>query len=207
MGEDAKRPQPEELERVGDDPLALILGRRSVGRVRPDAIPAAAVAELLEAAVAAPNHHLTEPWRFVVLGGDARRAVGEAHARAMARGRPELPKAGLAKEAARLERAPVVVACAVHPSAGDPVTRREDRDAVAAAVENLLLAAHARGLGAMWRTGAMADEPEVRAALGLEEGDEIVAFVYLGRPDDTPPAARSRGGLGDVVTWRGLGPP
>jgi nitroreductase len=189
------------------DALRLILGRRSVGSLRPDPLPAAVVAELLEAATTAPNHHLTEPWRFVVLAGDARRAVGEAHARAVARARPDFPEAGLAKEAARLERAPVVVACAVRPSADDPVTRREDRDAVAAAVENLLLAAHARGLGAMWRTGAMADEPEVRAALGLGESDEIVAFVYLGQPGEATAPERSRSGLGDVVVWRGLGPP
>ena len=80
----------------------------------------------------APNHHLTEPWRFVVLAGDARGAVGEAHARAVARLRPGLPEAGLAKEAARLRRAPVVIACVVRPSADDPIAAREDRDAVAA---------------------------------------------------------------------------
>jgi len=64
----------------------------------------------------------------------ARVALGEAHARAVARERPGLPEAGLAKETARLERAPVVVACVVRPSAEDAVTAREDRDAVAAAV-------------------------------------------------------------------------
>jgi nitroreductase len=180
-----------------------IAGRRSVGRVRPDPIPRELVAELLGAAVRAPNHHLTEPWRFVVLAGAARRALGEAHARAVARTRPDLPEAGLAKEAARLERAPVVVACAVRPSAEDPVTAREDRDAVAAAVQNLLLAAHARGLGAMWRTGAMVDEPEVRQALGLGPTDAVVAFVYLGRPGADAPAETPRRPLDEVVEWRG----
>jgi len=181
----------------------VITGRRSVGRVLPDPIPRETVRQLLEAAVRAPNHHLTEPWRFVVLAGDARRALGEAHARAVARERPGLPEAGLAKEAARLERAPVVVACIVRPTAEDAVTAREDRDAVAAAVQNLLLAAHARGLGAMWRTGAMVDEPEVHEALGLGPHDAIVAFVYLGRTGEAAPPETPRRPVDEVVEWRG----
>ncbi len=140
--------------------LEVIASRRSVGRVLPDPLPREDVEALLEAAVSAPNHHLTAPWRFVVLAGDARRELGEAHARAVARAKPDLPAEGLAKEAGRLERAPVVIAAVVLGS-DDPVQAREDRDAVAAAIENLLLAAHGSGLGAMWRTGAMVNEPEV----------------------------------------------
>lgn len=182
--------------------LDAITSRRSVGRMLPDSVPRDVVAELLAAAITAPNHHLTGPWRFVVLAGDARRELGEAHARAVARDRPGLPSEGLAKEAARLERAPVVVA-AVALGADDPVQAREDRDAVAAAIQNLLLAAHARGLGAMWRTGAMVDEPEVRDALGLGLRDAVVGFVYLGYPAGPPPERAPRPGIDEVVVWRG----
>lgn len=186
-----------------EDLLAAIHGRRSVGRVSPEPLPREVVAELLDAAVTAPNHHLTGPWRFIVLTGDARRAVGVAHARAVDRGRPGLPAQGREKEAARLERAPVVIACCVV-SGEDPIEAREDRDAVAAAIQNLLLAAHARGLGAMWRTGAMVDEPEVRAELGLGERDAIVGFVYLGRLLETPtPGGAPRPGAEAVTDWRG----
>src|SRR5690242_2990847 len=101
------------------DLVATIRSRRSVGRVRPDALPRTLVEEVLADAMTAPNHHLTGPWRFVVLAGDARRALGEVHAQAVARTRPDHPPAGLEKEAARLERAPVVVACIVRPTA-DP---------------------------------------------------------------------------------------
>lgn len=165
----------------GDAVLEAIHGRRSVGKVDGAELPRDLVRELLAAAIAAPNHHLTEPWRFVVLSGAARREVGEAHARAVLRERPDAPPEALERERARLERAPVVIACCVAPG-DDPVQAREDRDAVAAAVQNLLLAAHARGLAAMWRTGVMADEPEVAEALGLAPGEAVVAFVYLGRP-------------------------
>jgi nitroreductase len=183
--------------------LSAIAARRSISRVRDGEIPPAAIREMLAAAVAAPNHHLTVPWRFVVLAGDARRTVGEAHARAVARAKPDLPAAGLEKEAARLERAPVVIACAcAAPERDDPVLAREDRDAVAAGVQNLLLAAEARGLAAMWRTGAMVDEPEVHEALELEPGDRIVAFVYVGLPAGPPPErARPRIHPDAVTTW------
>ena len=184
------------------DLVAAIMARRSIGRVTEEPIPRSAVEELLAAAVRAPNHNITEPWRFVVLAGDARRELGRAHAAAVGRERPEASPEDLERETARLERAPVVVACIVRPTADDPVVAREDRDAVVAAVANIMLAAHVRGLGAMWRTGAMVDEPEVRHALDLGADDAIVAFVYLGRPaaalEPTP-----RGPLDRLVEWRG----
>jgi nitroreductase len=190
---------------AGADAIAAIRTRRSVGRVLPDPLPRSLVEELLADAVRAPNHHLTEPWRFVVLSGDSRRALGEAHAAAVARLRPEHPPAGLAKEARRLERAPVVIAAIVRPSADpevDPAVAREDRDAVAAAIQNLLLSAHARGLGGMWRTGAMVDEEEIRADLGLGPNDAVVGFVYLGWPAEEPGPPTPRRPLSDVVEWR-----
>lgn len=164
----------------GDAVLRAIRSRRSVGKVSQDPLPRAVVEELIEAAGTAPNHRLTAPWRFIVLAGDARRDVWE-----------------------RLERAPVVVVCVVHPGE-DPVEAREDRDAVAAAIENMLLAAHAHGLGAMWRTGDAADDPAVRAALGLEDRDAIVGFVYLGRPVGPPPGNRPpRRPVSELTAWRG----
>lgn len=183
------------------DPMELLLTRRSVGRVRADPVPRALVEEILAAAVQAPNHHLTQPWRFVVLTGAARRRVGEAHAEAVRRKRPDCGDDVIAREAARLERAPVVIACLVTGDGADPVTAREDRDAVAAAIQNLLLAAHARGLATMWRTGEIVDEPEVQASLGLGPADAIVGFVYVGVADVAPPP-RQRRPVGEVVEWR-----
>ena len=182
----------------------LIASRRSVPQVGPDDVPRHLIEELLTAAVTAPNHHLTRPWRFIVFAGTARRTVGEAHLRAVLRESPDLSPERREREASRLERAPVVIACIARSAPGaDQVTRREDRDAVAAATENLLLAAHGRQLGAMWRTGGMVDEPEVHAALGLESEDAIVAFVYIGWPKSIV-AARSveRTVVDSVVTWR-----
>ena len=186
-----------------DAVLSAIHTRRSVGRVSADPVARELIEELLDAAVAAPNHKETNPWRFVVLAGDARDAVGEAHARAVARTREGLTPEGRAKEAALLGRAPVVIACCLVPG-DDPVRAREDRDAVAAAVQNLLLAAHARGLGAIWRTGTMCDEPEVREELGLGARDAVVGLVYVGHPlAEAGSEGPSRSGAAGFTEWRG----
>jgi nitroreductase len=180
----------------------LFAGRRSVGKVRPDPVDPAIVTRLITAATWAPNHHLTQPWRFVVMTGSARVGLGDAHARAVARLRPGHPVEGLRKEALRPLRAPVVVAVVHVVGSSDPVVLREDRDAVAAATQNLLLAAHAEGLGAMWRTGAMVDEDEVREHLGLAADDAIVAFVYLGWPDGPTPEPPVRTSISSAIEWR-----
>jgi nitroreductase len=180
----------------------LLWGRRSVGKFRPETVDRAMLERVITAATWAPNHHLTEPWRFVVLTGAARDALGEAHARAVARAKPDHPTDGLRKEARRPLRAPVVIGVIYVATAIDPVVAREDRDAVAAATQNLLLAAHAEGLGAIWRTGIMVDEDEVQDHLGLARDDAIVAFVYLGWPSGPNPEPPPRRPLEALIDWR-----
>jgi nitroreductase len=181
--------------------MDVLMARRSVGKVLDEPPSRDVIEQLLLAAVHAPNHHLTEPWRFIVLTGPARRTVGEAHAAATRRTRPDAGSEALAREISRMERAPVVIVCCLRTDPSDVVRAREDRDAVAAAIQNLLLAAHDHGLGGMWRTGTMVDEPEVRQVLGLDDADAIVGFVYLG-PPAVAPSARPRRPLTDVVEWR-----
>lgn len=184
--------------------LRTILSRRSVGRVLDEPIPRDVIEDLIRAAIRAPNHGLTHPWRFIVLEGDARRAAGEAHLAARERLGPPPEDAARAKEASRFERAPVVIVCICHSGSTDATVRREDRDAVAAGVQNLLLAAAEHGLGAIWRTGVMTDEKELRDHLGLGTDDDVVGFVYVGRP-----AVREKGDPtrrpepADVTEWRG----
>ena len=178
----------------------VVRTRRSIAKARDDAIDRSTILDLIELATRAPNHHLHQPWRFVVVQGEGRRTLGDAHVAAYERTHPDASVEVLAREAARFMRAPVVIVAIVAPAADDPVTRREDRDAVAAAVENLLLAAHARGLGAMWRTGTMADEPELLDALGVAAPQAVVAFIYVGHPAVDPPV-RPRRPVADVTQW------
>ncbi len=180
-------------------------GRRSIARVRLDAPPERAVIErILGAACWAPYHHCTEPWRFVVVSGDARQRLGEVAARTLALD-PGLPAETAqkvqVKERGKFMRAPVVIAV-LATAADDPVDAQENYAAASAATQNLLLAASAEGLSGYWRTGRLAREPEILTALGVQPGERIVALVYLGEPDPafTRPTA-TRAAATDKTTW------
>lgn len=185
----------------GEAVLRALAARRSVARVDTEApVAPEAIERALGCAVLAPNHHLTQPWRFTVVRGEGRRRVGAAQAaEAVAAGRIAPDRA--APQAAKWLRAPVVVVVS-HLPHDDPETRREDRLACGAAVENLLLALEAQGLGAMWRSGAAATSPAVKAALGLEPAEEIVALVYVGQPlAQNPLPPRRRREAAECTRW------
>jgi nitroreductase len=141
-----------------------------------------------------------------VLAGTSRDALGEVIAESL-RGRldaPDSPEARplVEKERKKPLRAPVIVAVAVIPSDNPKAIEVEEIAAGAAAVENMLLAAHALGLGAMWRTGAPAYDPAVKRFLDLPESAHIISFVYLGYPDPLPRPERPREAA-QYTTWLG----
>lgn len=160
--------------------------RRSIGVVKPEMPPREYIEKMLEAATWAPNHFLTQPWRFFVLTGDARTRLGEAMA-AIAAARmddPQDPEAQRKLERQRQNtlRAPVLIAVAASPSDQQRVVLQEEIEAVACAVQNMLLAAHGLGLGAIWRTGDVAYEPELKQFFGLGTNDQLLGIVYVGYP-------------------------
>lgn len=157
--------------------------RQSISKVRQDPIPRELIERLLDAAVQAPNHHRNRPWRFVVLSGSSRERLGEIAARGLARRVPESSEAALEAERKKPLRAPVIIAVGIDLADQPKVSEIENICAGAAAVENLLLAASALGLGAMWRTGASVLDPEVKTFLGLQPAQPLIALVYLGYPD------------------------
>lgn len=174
--------------------LDAIFARRSIARLVDPGPDDVEMNLLLSAAAAAPDHGEARPWRFVIFRGEERERFGRileeaARQRAGSTGTgeptPELSEERAAKERARFLRAPIVVAVVCRMQARR-VVQAEQRDAVAAATQNLLLAATARGWGSIWRTGDAATSPVVRDALGLGDDDVIVAFVYLGT---IPPAS------------------
>lgn len=165
------------------DALTAIATRRSVGQMLPDAPPRHLIETLLDAATRAPNHHRTEPWFFHVLTGDMRAALCATVADAMeARGESDT---AVVKARRSFLRAPVVIAVTAAPGRNAMETV-ENRDAVAAAIQNMLLAGTALGLATMWRTGAMVGEPSVRDMLGIPDGEEIVGYIYVGYPATEP---------------------
>lgn len=182
------------------DALEAILTRHSIAKVKTDPVPHEMIEKLLQAAVQAPNHYHVRPWRFVVLTGKSRNELGEILAQALKKQNPELPESGMEIERAKPLRAPVLIAVGVDKPADPRVLEIENICAVAAAVENLLLAAHAVGLGAHWRTGSAARDPEVKKFLGFSPEQELISFVYIGYPDMIP-SMEERPSFGDRTVW------
>lgn len=180
--------------------MTAIHTRHSVARVRPDPIPQEWIERLLAAAVQAPNHHHNRPWHFVVLSGAARERLGAVMALSQARRVPESSQAALDVELKRPLRAPLLIAVAVDPSNDPKIIEIENICAGAAAIENLLLAAHDLGLGVIWRTGPAALDPAVKEFLGFSPNQHLIAFIYLGYPEREQ-AIYERPSYTDRVTW------
>lgn len=151
----------------------VIRGRRTLKGFLPDAVPDETVTDLLDLAVYAPNHHTTEPWRFVVIGPVTITRLVEATGDA------------------KLTRSPsaIVVLQAMDE---DPDTAHEDYAACACAIQTLMLAARARGIASYWRTPKSLLLPAAREILGAAEGDELVGIVHLGYATDGFPAPPRR---------------
>jgi nitroreductase len=183
-----------------------IMSRRSIGAVTDERPERADIEALLDAAVRAPNHHLTEPWRFIVLAGPARHELGEVMGR---RVRRELASDPRLEEKVQFEegrplRAPVIVTAVYTPSTNPKAVENEDRYSVGAAMQNVLLTAHARGLAGFLRTGPAAADPVVAEHLGLGPGEEIAGFIYLGHPaQENPPPPKPRTDAAERTTWKG----
>ncbi|MGB7877830.1 MAG: nitroreductase family protein, partial [Ilumatobacteraceae bacterium] len=141
-------------------------------------VPLDLVTELCGLATWAPNHKKTWPWRFAVFTGDGRARLGETMAE-------EMERAGFgddtrrAKTRAKYLRTPaiLVVGCAPH---DDEMLHNENRDAVAAGIQNLLLGATTLGLASFWSTPALEQPPRVLDLCGFEADDRLVGIIYLG---------------------------
>ena len=166
------------------DAETAIRTRRTHKAFRPEPLPRETVDELLELARWAPNHHLTNPWRFRVVGPQALERLKEAAG----------PEA-----APKLDRAPTLVVCSCELS-GDPVQDEEDLHATACAAYIVLLAAHARGLAGYWRTPEVLRTDAGRAAVGLSGNERFVSLIHLGEPIQEKEAPE-RASVADTATY------
>jgi nitroreductase len=172
------------------DTEEAIRSRRTVKAFRPEPVPRETLGELLELARWAPNHHLTNPWRFRVLGPRTldrlKEAAGELAAASAPAGADaqELARAA----AAKLDRAPTLVVCSVKRS-NDPIQDEEDRHAASIAAYIVLLAAHARGLAGYWRTPAVLRSERGAEAVGIPADEAFLGLLHLGhaKQEAAPP--------------------
>jgi len=182
------------------DLFDAIHGRVSVGKLKSDEVSKETIQKLLSAAVQAPNHYKVRPWRFVILTGESRERLGEVMANSLKNEHPEYPQAAFEKERSKPLRSPVLIAVGVEKPIDSRVVEVENICATAAAVENLLLAAHAEGLGAKWRTGSSALDPAVKQFLGFEIDQHLIGFIYIGYPE-TVVESKKRPSFEDRTVW------
>jgi nitroreductase len=181
--------------------LDTINERRSIKTFADREVSRAEIERILESAVQAPNHRMTEPWRFYVLGPEAREAYGAALGARKAKkvDDPEAAQAVVDKVARTHRDLPAMLAVAVTLDE-NPEIREEDYAATFMAIQNLCLAAQDMGLGTHLKSGAVMDDPRARAAVGVPEGQRIVVTISLGAPE-TIPEGKERRPATEFTTW------
>ena len=181
--------------------LDALLNRVSLGRLQEPAPDAAQRELLFRAALRAPDHGYLRPWRFLTIEGEARAKLGELFVSALLAKDPQAPEAAITKARAMPLRAPLMVVVIATLQAGHKVPEVEQLLSAGCAAHGILLAAHAQGLGAMWRTGEMAYDRNVAAGLGLGEQERIVGFLYLGSVEGERRAAPELTPADFVKAW------
>ena len=180
----------------------IIEQRRSTKKFTGRAVTREEIETLLDAAILAPNHRLTRPWRFYVLGPESRYAYGLALGERKARKLTDPNAARALREtvAAEHRELPCMIAVAIVLNE-NPETREEDYAAAMMAIENLALSAVVLGLGTHIKTGGVMSDGAARAAAGVGDTERIVAIVNVGEPAELPPA-RKRENATTFTTWR-----
>ncbi len=162
--------------------LDALLNRVSAPRLVEPAPTAEQRDVLFAAALRAPDHGQLRPYRFLSIEGQARNRLGEVLAQAVQAQGGEVTEAALDKARAMPLRAPLVVVVIARLQDHVKVPKTEQLITAGCAAHAIELAAYAQGIGAVWRTGELSHAPLVTAALGLQAGEEIIAFLYLGTP-------------------------
>lgn len=176
--------------------------RRSIKRFTDRPITREEIERMLDAAVLAPNHRMTQPWRFYVLGPESRSAYGAALGDRKARKMEDAEAGRLVREKVAGEHAalPAMIVVAMVQDE-NPEIREEDYASVMMAVQNLSLAAAEVGLGTHIKSGAVMADPAARSAAGVADGERIVAIMNVGEPADVP-SPKDRAPAGSFTVWR-----
>ncbi len=174
----------------------LIKGRRSIKAFKPSPIAPEEIVELLNVAKWAPNHHLTEPWRFLLFAEKGKDTFVQAFLDSQSNKYGEVTEA-VKRKAEYFRQIPLHLVVVM---AEDPRQKVWDEDhcAVSALIQNFQLAAWARGIGMIWRSNDWIYHPTFREALGVKPGEKVVATLMIGYPEHTP-APRPRTDMNELV--------
>lgn len=162
------------------------------------------IREFLEAAVAVPDHGAVRPWRFVMVQGEAREAMGELFTEALLKRKPDADKETIEKDRDRMRRVPLLIVVAARITPNHPkVPPAEQLVSTGLAAQAILLAAQAKGYGGIMLTGDHAYDDNVKKGLGLKAGDQIVAFLYIGTEQEEQRPKKRLDPARVTVEWSG----
>ena len=185
------------------DAIQTMLTRRSRGQLSRPVPPPEVLDKAFACALRAPDHRMLRPWRYLTIQDDALVALGNVFVKASLADKPGLESPEIERLRNMPQRAPLIVVVITSHHDDAKVPRDEQVLSTGAAVQNFLLALHAQGYAAMWRTGPLAAHPVVMAALGLTTGESIAGFVYAGTgmAEAKPQAPLVKDDF--VLEWRG----
>jgi len=165
------------------DAITALQNRVSAPRLTDKAPDEATLDAICRCALRAADHGLLRPWRFLLIRGQSRHRLGELFIQASLQDSPDLTAAEQESTGNKALRAPLIIVGITSPKDHPKVPVLEQQQSTAAAMQNIINAAYALNVGAIWRTGSMATHPVVRTGLGLAPGEEITGFIYLGEID------------------------
>lgn len=164
------------------DALTALHTRQSTSQLGEPGPSPAQLDNILKAGLRANDHGRLRPWHFLLIEGDARRRLGELFVRVTLQDKADFSREEQEKLAAKALRAPLIIVVVARLRPSDKIPEIEQRLSAAAAAQLMMAAAHAQGIGAVWRTGSLAYDRRVHTGLGLEANDHIVGFLYMGTP-------------------------
>jgi nitroreductase len=162
------------------DAITAITERVSVAQLTGPGPSQQQLEQLYTAAFRAPDHAWMRPWRYLTIRGEGLSTLGDVFVEAALKKNTDLAEDKIAKLRKKPQRAPLMIVAIANIQEHAKVPAVEQRLAVGAGIQNILIAAYAMGLGAIWRTGEIVNDEHVRGALGLKESEEILGFIYLG---------------------------
>ena len=171
------------------DALTALHTRSSIGQLNEPGPTPEQLNNILKAGLRASDHGRLRPWKFLLIEGSARQALGELFVKVALQDNPSLSDDERNKLLNNPLRAPTIITVIAKVRPNDKIPAIEQTLSAAGAAQLMLLAAHAQGLGGIWKTGKMAYDKRVFKELGLGDGDQIIGFLYFGTPNTTKPMA------------------
>lgn len=187
-------------------PMDVLLSRASTDRLQDPAPDRAQLEQILATALRAPDHGRLQPWRYVIVQGEARSILAENVVASTLRVAPQTPQFNLDKRRQRMATMPMTIVLGMHLHPEHKIPLWEQEMSVAAGAMNILNALHALGFGGIWVSGPITQDPVLAAQFGFEAPHRLAGFMFVGTPDNPLPAPTRPDPAGFMAVWDGTPP-